>query len=124
VSRSVLASGAAELFMQQKGEPLMEGHVSSCCRHLGTPPLHRSEPYRYENENLAPNGQGERNRKETLLSCGELTLAGLQMPTKVTLSLPSSAGQRRENRREGSWVKIRAGTDYSPITVIGKTDLT
>ena len=36
--------------------------------------------------------------------CGGLTLAGCQVPTKATLSLPSSAGQGRENIMKGSWV--------------------
>ena len=52
-----------------------------------------------------------------------LTLAGCQVPTKAALSLPSSAGQGRENAVRGSWVGIRAGGS-PPVTIMGKTDLT
>ena len=57
-------------------------------------------------------------------SCGGLTLAGCQVPTKATLSLPSSTGQGRENKTKGLWVEIRTRRDHSPITVTGKTDST
>ena len=57
-----------------------------------------------------------------LAQCGGLTLAGYQVPTKAALSLPSSAGQGRENIMKGSWVEIRTGGDHSAITVTGKTD--
>ena len=60
----------------------------------------------------------------TFVHCGGLTLTGCQVPTKATLSLPSSAGQGRENITKGSWVEIRTGRDHSPITVTGRTDLT
>lgn len=36
--------------------------------------------------------------------CGVLTLAGHQLPTKVTLSLPSESGQGRKNVTKHSWV--------------------
>lgn len=39
--------------------------------------------------------------------CGGLTLAGYLVPTMTTLSLPSSTGQRRENRTKSTWVKIK-----------------
>ena len=45
--------------------------------------------------------------------CGGVTLAGHQAPTKAALSLPSSAGKRRENIMKGSWVEIRTGRDHS-----------
>ena len=57
-------------------------------------------------------------------SCGGLTLAGHQMPTKATLPVSSSAGQRRENRIKGLWIEIRTRRGHSPITVTGKTDST
>jgi len=59
-----------------------------------------------------------------LPGCGGLTLAGLQVPTKAVLSPHSSTGQRRENIMKGLWVEIRTGRDRSPITAMGKTDLT
>ncbi|KAK4827032.1 hypothetical protein QYF61_013166 [Mycteria americana] len=43
-------------------------------------------------------------------ACGGLTLAGCQVPTKAALSLPSSAGQGRENITKSSLVKRRRGT--------------
>ena len=48
---------------------------------------------------------------ETILKreCGGLTLAGHQALTKAALSLPSSAGQGRENITKGSWIEIRTG---------------
>ena len=46
-------------------------------------------------------------------SCGGLTVAGRQVPTKAALSLPSSAGQGRENEMKGSWVEIRTGRSLS-----------
>jgi len=57
-------------------------------------------------------------------NCGGLTLDGQQVPTKAALSIPSSAGQGRENMTKDSWVKIRTGRYHSPITIIGKTDPT
>ena len=42
-----------------------------------------------------------------------LTLAGCQVPTKSALSLPSSAGQGRDNITKGLWVKIRTGRSLS-----------
>jgi len=42
---------------------------------------------------------------------------------QAALSLPSSAGQGRENITKGLWVKIRAGSDHSPVTVMGKPNL-
>jgi len=56
--------------------------------------------------------------------CGGLTLAGLQVPTKVVLLFPSSAGQGRENTTKGSQIEIRTGRDHSSITVMSKTDST
>ena len=56
--------------------------------------------------------------------CGGLILPGHQVLTKATLSLPSSAGQGRENRRKNLWVEISTGRDHSPITVMGKPDST
>jgi len=56
--------------------------------------------------------------------CGGLTLAEHQVPTKTALSLPSTAGQGRENIMKGSRVEIRTGRDHSPFTVAGKTDST
>lgn len=62
-----------DLFQEQlsclysrRGSSLVEGSVSSCCGHENTPPLHLSEPYRCENENLAPKGQGERKENFNL----------------------------------------------------------
>jgi len=46
-------------------------------------------------------------------NCGGLTVAGHQVPTKAALSLPSSAGQGRENRTKGSWVEVRAGRSWA-----------
>lgn len=51
---------------------------------------------------------------------GKFTLSGHQVPNKVTLSLPSSTAQRKENRMKGSWVEIKTGRDHSPFTVMGK----
>jgi len=45
-------------------------------------------------------------------------------PPKLLCCSPSSAGQGRENKSKGSWVEIRTGKDYTPITITGKTDLT
>ena len=55
--------------------------------------------------------------------CGGLTLAGCQVPTKAALSLPSSAGQGRENIMKSLCIKVRTGRDHSATTVMGKTDL-
>lgn len=41
-------------------------------------------------------------------TCGGLTLAGYQVPTKAALSLPQV--DRRENIMKGSWVKTRETT--------------
>lgn len=49
-----------------------------------------------------------------------MTLAGHQLPPKVTLS----AGQRRDKITKGLWTEIRAGRDHSAVTVMGKTDST
>jgi len=57
-----------------------------------------------------------------LIRCGELTLAGHQVPTKAALSLPCSAGQGKEDITKGSWVKRRTARDHSAITIMGKTD--
>ena len=40
--------------------------------------------------------------------CGGLTLAGCQVPTKATLSLPLLSWTGGDNKTKGSWVKIRA----------------
>lgn len=53
-----------------------------------------------------------------------LTLPGHYVPTKPAQSLPSSAGQGRKSIMKGSCVKIRAGIDQSPVTVLGKADST
>ena len=53
-----------------------------------------------------------------------LSPAGRQAPTKAAPSLPSSAGQGREEARKGSWVERRTGRQHSPMTVTGKTDST
>jgi len=45
--------------------------------------------------------------------CGGLTLAGHQVPTKAAPSLPSSAGQGRENTTKGSWVERGTGKSLS-----------
>ena len=50
------------------------------------------------------------------------SLAGGQVPTKAAPSLPSSAGQGRGNMMKALWVKVKIGSDHSPITVMGKTD--
>lgn len=52
--------------------------------------------------------------------CGGLTLSGNQLPVKAALSLPSLAGQGRENIRKGSWAGIRIG---SSLTKKGQTRL-
>ena len=62
--------------------------------------------------------------KALMPTCGVLTLAGSQVPTEATLSLPSSTGQGRESLAKGSWVEMRTGRDHSPTTVMGKTDST
>jgi len=62
--------------------------------------------------------------KEMKFHCSGLALAGHQVPTKAALSFPCSAGQGRENTTKGSWVKLRAGGDHSPITATGKTGST
>lgn len=54
--------------------------------------------------------------------CGGLTLAGCQVPTKASLSFPSSTGQGRENMTKGSQVEIRAERHHLLITIMGKTD--
>ena len=54
--------------------------------------------------------------------CGDLTLAGCQVPTKAALSLPFWAGQGRENVIKGSWVEMRTARDPSAIPVTDKTD--
>ena len=59
---------------------------------------------------------------QDVIWCGGLTLAGCQVHTKATLSLPASAEQGRENIMKGLWVKIRTGRDHLPITIMGKTD--
>jgi len=46
------------------------------------------------------------------------------VPTKAALSLPSSAGQGRENTTKGLWIEVWIGKDYSPITIMGKPDST
>lgn len=38
---------------------------------------------------------------KNLMMCSGLTLTGCQAPTKVALSLPSAAGQGRENITKG-----------------------
>ena len=52
--------------------------------------------------------------------CGGLTLAGLQVPTKVVLLFPSSAGQGRENTTKGSQIEIRTGRGHSPVSITAK----
>lgn len=52
--------------------------------------------------------------------CDQFYLAGRQAPAKASLSLPFSAGQRREKIMKGSGVHVRAGRDPSPITDLGK----
>lgn len=54
--------------------------------------------------------------------CGGLMLAVCQVPTKP-LSLPSTAGQKKENLKRDSWVETKTGRDHSPTTIMGKTDL-
>lgn len=44
------------------------------------------------------------------ISCGSLTLAGFQVPTKATLSFLSSAEQGRENIKKSSWIRGRERT--------------
>jgi len=56
--------------------------------------------------------------------CGGLTLAGHQVPTKAAPSLPSSAGQGKENIMKGLCVKVKTEKDCWPITIMGKTDST
>lgn len=46
------------------------------------------------------------------------------MPIKAALSIPSSAGQGRENVIRSSWVVIRTERDHSAVTVMDKTDST
>lgn len=48
-----------------------------------------------------------------------VTLAGHQVPTKVTLSLSSSA---KENIMKSSWAEKKTERDHSPITAMGETD--
>lgn len=62
-------------------------------------------------------GLKKKEKKKENYSCG-LTLAGCQVSTKATPSLSSSAEQGRENIRNVSWFKIKAGKDDSP----GKAD--
>ena len=50
---------------------------------------------------------------KVFVGCGGLTLAGCQVPTKAALSLPSTAGQGRENIMKGLWVEIRTGRSLS-----------
>jgi len=45
-----------------------------------------------------------------------------QVPTKITLSLPFSAGQGRGKVMKGSRVETRTGRDHSPFIVMDKTD--
>lgn len=56
--------------------------------------------------------------------CGGLTLAGSQLPTKASLSLPYSTGKGRQNIKKGSWPGISMGKVHSLITITSKTDLT
>lgn len=58
---------------------------------------------------------------DCITECGRLTLVGLAVPTKAAVSLPSSSGQGRENRREGLWAETRAGRHDLAITVMSKT---
>lgn len=53
---------------------------------------------------------------------GGLTLAEHQMSTKPVLLLPSLAGQRKKKTTKNLWVKVRTGKDYSPVTIMDKTD--
>lgn len=59
-----------------------------------------------------------------LHGCMWTMVAGHQIPAKASLSLPSPAGQGRGNIMKGSRVKVRTGRDQSPLTVLGKTNLT
>lgn len=52
--------------------------------------------------------------------CGGLTLAGHQLPTKATLSLLSSEGQRRENIMKSLSVEVRTGRNHSAVIVVHK----
>lgn len=52
--------------------------------------------------------------------CGGLTLAGSQLPTTASLSLPYSTGQGRQNIKKGSWVGISMGKVHSLITITSK----
>ena len=55
------------------------------------------------------------------------SLAGPQVPTKATPSLPllKWTGEKKyDERLKGSWVEIRTGRDHSPIAVTGKRDWT
>lgn len=57
-------------------------------------------------------------KKFTVYGFGELTLAGLQVPTKGSLSLPSSAGWGGKYNK-GLRVKIRAGSEeHSPNAIM------
>lgn len=57
----------------------------------------------------------------SVTTCTGLTLAGCQAYTKATVSLPSTAGQGRENIKDSSWIEIRTGRDCSSNNVMGKT---
>jgi len=59
-----------------------------------------------------------------IVNFGELTLAGCQVSTKVTLSFFLISWTGEKNIIKGSWAKIRAGRDHSPITMMDKTDST
>jgi len=48
--------------------------------------------------------------------------AGAHQSRSVTS--PAQQERGRENMPVGSWVEIRTERDHSPITVMGKTDLT
>lgn len=53
-----------------------------------------------------------------------LNMAWFQVPTNVILMFPFSFGQGKENIMKGLWTKIKAGRDYSLITITGKTNST
>lgn len=48
-------------------------------------------------------------------------MTGYQVPNKASLSLPSTAEQRRENTMKDSWAEIGKGRDHSLITAVDKT---
>lgn len=52
------------------------------------------------NREISGTQQAKTEKGNKLNAWGESTVAGCQVPTKATLSLPSSDGQRRENNEK------------------------